>query len=302
VDGQPDLQGIWRFATLTPLERPKDLAGKDVLSGEEAKKLEERAAEEQYVDRPPRPGDPGAYNKFWIESGTKVVGDRRTSLVVDPPDGRVPPLTPEAQKREDARAEARHRAEGPEVLPISDRCILGFNAGPPIIPIAYNQNLQIFQTRDHLVILTEMVHDARIVPLDGRAHLPSHVRQWAGSSRGRWEGKTLVVETTNFRREGTGTLALDPEFTRRGLGGSADENMHLIERFTRVDNDTLLYEFTIDDRTIWTRPWTAAVPMTRTEEPLYEYACHEGNYGMAGILAGARAQEGAAAEAPNKGR
>ncbi len=291
VDGQPDLQGIWRFATLTPLERPKELAGKEALSAEEAAKLEAQAERTRHVEAPPRPGDPGGYNRFWVESGTTVIGTRRTSLVIDPPDGRVPPLTPEGQKREDLRAEIRHRAEGPESMPVYDRCILGFNSGPPIIPVGYNQNLQIFQTRDHVVIHTEMVHDARIVPLDGRPRLPTHLRQWAGDSRARWEGQTLLIETTNFTDKGTGTLALDPEFFRRGLGAAGDENLHLVERFTRVAPDTLQYEFTINNPAIWTRPWTVAMTMTRTQEPLYEYACHEGNYGMAGILGGARAQE-----------
>ncbi|PYR33813.1 MAG: hypothetical protein DMF90_19535 [Acidobacteria bacterium] len=290
-DGHPDLQGTWSFATLTPLERPRELADKAVLTDEEVSKLEKQAVENQFVDRPPPPGNPGAYNRFWVDFGTRVNANRRTSLVIDPPDGRVPALTAAAQKREDDRAAVRHLAYGPEALPSWDRCILGFNAGPPILPSGYNNNLQLFQTRDYVAILTEMVHDTRVVPLDGRQHVPGHLRQWKGDSRGRWEGDTLVVETTNFTDNGTGTLQLDPEFTRRGLGGIADERLRLIERFTRVDADTLLYEFTVDDPTVWTRPWTAAIPMAKTNEQLYEYACHEGNYGMHGILAGARAGE-----------
>ena len=290
-DGHPDLQGTWSFATLTPLERPKELGDKAVLTDEEISKLEKQAVENQFVDRPPPPGNPGAYNRFWVDFGTRVNANRRTSLVVDPPDGKVPALTAAAQKREEDRATVRHLASGPEDLPSWDRCILGFNAGPPILPSGYNNNLQLFQTRDYVAILTEMVHDTRVVPLDGRQHLPAALRQWKGDSRGRWEGDTLVVETSNFTDKGTGTLQLDPEFARRGLGGIADEHLHLVERFTRVDADTLLYEFTVDDRTIWSRPWTAAIPMTKTTEQLYEYACHEGNYGMHGILAGARAGE-----------
>jgi hypothetical protein len=297
-----DLNGVWRFATLTPLERPKDMADKKVLSDEDVKRISERAAQNRAVESQPRPGDPGTYNRFWVESGTSVVATRHTSLVVDPPDGKVPPLTAQGQKREDARVEAQRRAESPESLLISDRCIVGFNAGPPIIPFAYNQNLQIFQTSDYIVLLTEMVHDARIIPLNGRPRLPQHVRQWRGDSRGRWEGKTLVIETTNFMDKGTGTLALSPGFGRRGLGDSGDENLQLSERLTRMNDETLLYEFTMNDPTVWTTPWTASLTMSRSQEPLYEYACHEGNYGMAGILSGARALEAPPASLNPPGR
>jgi len=174
---------------------------------------------------------------------------------------------------------------------VYERCILGFNAGPPIIPGGYNQNIQLFQTRDYLVINTEMNHDARIVPLDGRPHLPTHLRQWDGDSRGRWEGDTLVVTTTNFMSTGTGTLMLDGNRARPGVGWSPDENLTLIERFKLADSDTLIYEFTINDPTVWTKPWTMSLPMTRSEQHLYEYACHEGNYDMMHILSGARAIE-----------
>ena len=280
-DGKPDLQGIWNFATLTPMERPTDLAGKDVLTEEEARNLEERAAENR-VDRPPRPGDTGAYNLFWIESGTRVVGTRRTSLVVDPPDGKIPPLTPDAQKRQAARTEGMRRpAAGPEDRALAERCILGFNSGPPMVPGGYNRNVHLFQTRDHVVLLNEMVHNSRVVPLDGRPL--TNVRQWVGESRGHWEGDTLVVETVNF----------SDKSNFRGAGAG----LRLTERFTRVDGETLMYEFTVNDPATWTRPWTAAIPMTKSPVLMYEYACHEGNYGMEGILAGARADEAAASVA-----
>jgi hypothetical protein len=290
-DGRPDLQGEWSFATVTPLERPKEYADRGTLTAEEAAKIEERAVRDQFVDRPPPPGNPGAYNRFWIDFGTEVVATNQTSLVVDPPDGRVPALTPGGMEREEARAARRKIAAGPEDLPPWDRCLVGFNAGPPILPSGYNNNMQLFQTRDHVVVLTEMVHDARIIPVDGRPGLPAHIRQWKGDSRGRWEGDTLVVETRNFRSEGTGTLPLDREFARRGLGLGGDENLRLTERFRRLDADTLLYEFTIDNATIWSRPWTVSMTMRRNGERMYEYACHEGNYGMKGILSGARAEE-----------
>lgn len=291
ASGRPDFQGNWRFATLTPLERPTDTPNKAFLSAEEVEAIEARAARNRNVEYPTRPGDPGIYNRFWVESGTRVVATRRTSLVIDPPDGRVPPLTAEGQKREDARVEAQRRAEGPESLLVSDRCIVGFNAGPPIIPFAYNQNLQIVQTPDTLVLQTEMVHDARVVPLDGRPHLSPRLRLWRGDSRGRWDGHTLVIDTTNFTDKGTGTLALNPGFGRRGLGDTGDENLHLVERLSLLDTQTLLYEFTVTDPTIWTKPWTVSLTMAKTKELLYEYACHEGNYGMAGVLSGARATE-----------
>jgi hypothetical protein len=284
-DGRPDLQGIWGFATLTPLQRPKEFADKEVLTAQEKANLEEKAVREQFVDRPPPPGNPGSYNRFWNDSGTTAVATNRTSLIVDPPDGRVPPLTPHGKARETALEAKAKIAAGPEDLTTWDRCILGFNAGPPMIGGGYNAYVQIFQTPDHLVILNEMVHDARIIPLNGRPSLSSNVRQWKGDSRGRWDGDTLVIDTRNFRSEGTGTVSL------RGLGLSGDENLHLIERFRRLDNETLLYEYTIDDPTIWTRPWTVSMTMRKSDQLIYEYACHEGNYGLSGILSGARAGE-----------
>jgi hypothetical protein len=263
---------------LTPLERPADLAGRTHLTDEEIAAIEKRAA-----------GRPESFGLFGDRS--KYVFDKRTSLIVDPADGKVPARTPAGEKRQADRDAARRAADNPEDLPVYERCILGFNAGPPIIPGGYNQNIQLFQTRDYLVINTEMVHDARIVKLDGRPHLPTQLRQWDGDSRGRWEGDTLVVTTTNFMSTGTGTLMLDGNRARPGIGWSPDENLTLIERFTRADSDTLIYEFTITDPTVWTKPWTVSLPMTRSDQHLYEYACHEGNLDMRNILSGSRAVE-----------
>jgi len=290
-DGRPDLQGTWDFRTLTPLERPDTLSGKDVLTSEEAVQLEERAAQNR-VDREPPKGNPGTYNQFWFDFGTRVTPTNRTALIVDPPDGKVPAMTPDGQKRAQERAEKMRRpATGPEDRALYERCILGFNSGPPIIPNGYNNNVELLQRRDYIVIFTEMVHDARIVPMDGRPHLPSNVRQWSGDSRGRWDGDTLVVETTNFTPKGTGTISLPV---------TTDENLRLVERFTLADRDTLVYEFTVNDPTTWTKPWTAVVHMKRNPDRIYEYACHEGNYGMEGILKGARADEHKAAAASGR--
>ena len=301
VDGQPDLQGVWSFATVTPLERPKELAGKEVLTEAEAAAFEKRQVALQNRDNrkslPAALDVETAYNDFWWDQGTKVVGTRRTSLVVDPPDGHIPPMTPEAQQKTKMprqrpvpeRIVIGSVAEGPEDLGLSERCILGFSSGPPILPSAYNNNLQIFQAPGYVVIFTEMIHEARIVPLDGRAHLSQGVRQWLGDSRGRWQGDTLVVETTNF----THKSAFSGNLVARG---GSSERMRLVERFTRMGPDMLVYEFTVDDPATWTKPWTAQVPMTRSPEKLYEYACHEGNYGMANLLSGARAVERAAAD------
>ena len=279
-DGRPDMQGVWDFRTITPLERPSQFAAREVLTPEEAAALEQRTASTR-VDRAPRAGDPGTYNQFWFDYGTRVSDDKRTSLVLDPPDGKLPPLTPEAEKRAAARAEVvRNPATGPEDRPTWERCLLGFNSGPPIMPSGYNNNIQIVQTRDHVVVLNEMVHDARIVPLDGRPRIA--LPRWMGDARGRWEGDTLVVETVNFTKNGTGTI---------GLRALTDENLRLTERFTLADAETLVYEFTVDDPTVWTRPWTAMLSMKKTDDQIYEYACHEGNHGMIGILTGARSQD-----------
>ena len=288
--GAPDLQGVWDFRTLTPMERPAELE-QDVYSAEEAAEFEARRLAEIAALDDEEPADiVGNYNQFWFDRGTTVVETNRTSLVTDPPDGRIPALTAAAEQRQAAEARAREGTGRHIPTPggfvedlgangLQVRCIMGFNAGPPMEPRAYNNNVQIFQTEDHVVLLTEMVHDARFVPLDGRPHLPDDLRQWAGSSRAHWDGDTLVVETTNFLRE--------TSFAR----GASTRNLHLVERFTRVSPDTLLYEATVDDPTVWTRPWTYTVPMTRNPDPLYEYACHEGNYGLYNILAGALADQ-----------
>ena len=301
--GAPDLQGIWDFRTITPLERPADLADKARLSEEEAASYE--AAENRRQNRDlvdpekggaiyPAESQGGVvpYNEFWYDRGDTVVADRRTSLIVDPPDGRLPPLQSGVREQIGAAGEdlpgARpvlYRAggigaDGPEDRGLGERCILGFNSGPPMIPAAYNNNIQVFQTRDHVVILNEMVHDARVVPLDGRPHLTPAVRLWMGDGRGRWEGDTLVVETRNFSAR---TPSFNPSITSAVGSG---ETLRLTERFTRVDTDTLRYEYTVDDPATFTRPFSAAIPMRRSDLPLFEYACHEGNRGLNNILAG----------------
>jgi hypothetical protein len=298
-DGQPDLSGVWDYRTITPLERPRALGEKAFFTDEEAasfQKDENRRQNRDLID--PKVGGlnyPAGgvvpYNEFWYDRGDKVVKTKRTSLIVDPPDGRLPPLTAEGKKRMDLRELTRRNtelghpiADSWEDRPLQERCLLGLNAGPPMTPGAYNNFFQLSQNRDVVVILNEMVHDARIVPMDGRPH--GRIPQWKGDSRGHWDGDTLVVDTINFR--GATTLA----------GSTA--NMHLIERFTRTDPDTLLYEFTVDDPTTWTRPWTAQVPMSRSGDPIYEYACHEANYGLAGVLAGAREDDKRAEEAAKK--
>jgi hypothetical protein len=288
-DGRPDLQGVYTFSTITPLERPMALAGKESLSQEEAAAFE--ASENRRLNRDlfdPIKGAPSAgypsraeggvlsYNEFWYERGNKLTSDKRTSLIVDPPDGRLP-MTPAARQK--AAAEGKRMYEGfadsYTDRTLADRCLVGFNAGPPMIPGAYNNNMQIVQTAKDVVIFTEMVHTARIIPIDGRPH--GTMRRWSGDSRGRWEGDTLVVETHNFLRE-------------TSLRGSSADT-RLVERFTLVDENTIKYEFTVTDPHSYTRAWTAVVPLVRTDDPIFEYACHEGNYAMEGILKGARLRE-----------
>ena len=288
--GAPDLQGNWDFRTITPLQRPEDLGEQAFLTEEEAAQREQGAVDRaarlwnRDAQRTEAGGNVGGYNNFWMDQGTNIVGTRRTSLIIDPPNGRFPALTEAGQER--ARVDrGSFTVESPETymdLNTYDRCIQGFNAGPPIAPGGYNQNVQIFQTPDHLVMLTEMVHTVRVIPLDGRPHLDDGVRQWSGDSRGRWEGDTLVVETANFD-------------AKRSWRGSTN-GMRLVERFTRVDVDTLEYEYSVTDPATWTAPWTVNLPMRRNELPLFEYACHEGNYAMDAMLGGARADEHTATE------
>jgi len=279
---QRDLQGIWTNTTITPLERPVSLAGKQVFTPEEAGKYEKETNQRNDADNRetnPEADVNHAYNQFWWDRGTKVVPGLRTSLIVDPPDGRVPALTPEAQKRMAAQfAYAReHSTDGPENRSLQERCLNWPTAGPPMLPSFYNNEYQIVQTPSTVAIVIEMIHDVRIIPIDGSPHLPSGIRQWMGDSRGHWDGNTLVVDTTNF--------------TDKSRFRGSDENLHLTERFTRVNPNTVLYEFTVDDPTAFTKPWTAQIPMTKTKGPVFEYACHEGNYAMVDILAGARAAE-----------
>jgi hypothetical protein len=282
--GKPDLQGLWSNALVTPLERPADLADKAFLTEEEAREYQAKRVET--VNRDNRPDDAEAdillaYNDFWWDSGTSAVKTLRTSLIIDPPNGRIPELTEAAKQR--LAAAPRFSADGPETQSLSTRCIYYATAGPPMLPGSYNNHYQVVQTDDHVLIVNEMVHETRIIPLDGRPFPPDDIRQWRGSSRGHWDGDTLVVETRNRRAD-------------TPLRGSS-ENMVLTERFTRVADDVLLYEFTVNDPETFTQPWTVQITSQRVEDELmYEYACHEGNKSMVGILGGARAAERQAEE------
>lgn len=283
--GAPDLQGVWDFATMTPMERPEQFAGKATLTEEDAATVVENANKQWQRISEGGDNSTGTYDEFWFDAGSGVTEDRRTSLITNPSDGKVPQLIPTAAERVAARRAylSDHPADSWEDRNNAERCILGFNTGPPMSPSAYNNVVQLFQTESHVVLLNEMVHDARIVPLDNRPHLPPHMRQWHGDSRGYWDGDTLVVETIN----------LTDKTSYRG----STESMHLVEQFTRSNADTLSYEFTVTDPRAFGQPWTALVPMKMSSSQLFEYACHEGNYGMEGILAGHRAEEKAAKDA-----
>ena len=284
ADGKPDLQGTYTFATITPLQRPAELAGKAVLTPEEAARFEKNENDRLNRDLyTPEKGQPSAgyppqsqggvlsYNDFWYERGDKLTRDLRTSLITDPPDGRIP-YTAEARQRTAQRAARGEMFDNPEDLSLVDQCILGFNAGPPMVSGTYNNNLQIVQSPGYVVIFNEMVHNARIVPTDGRPH--GTAPMWTGDSRGHWDGDTLVVETLNFRRE-------------TSLQGSTAQTK-VVERFTRVDAKTIDYRYTVEDPTSYSRAWTASMPLRAIDENLYEYACHEGNFGMLDVLRGAR--------------
>jgi hypothetical protein len=283
-DGHPDLQGIWTNATVTPLERPANLAGKEFLTPDEAAALERQSDD---ANRAQAQTDIHYDNDLWLGLTTRpdrprVVSTLRTSLVVDPPDGKIPPMTEEGRRRAAARTEAfkLHPSDGPENRTLQERCIWWVNEGPPMIPqgrIDQNSNLEIVQTASNVVVHQEMIHDARVIPLDGRPHLPAHMKQWLGDSRGRWEGDTLVVDTTNF--------------TDRTNFRGASGTLHVVERFTRTAPDTIMYRFTVEDPATWSRSWSGESPLRRTAGPIYEYACHEGNYGLLHILRGARHDE-----------
>ena len=286
-DGQPDVSGTFTFRTLTPFQRPRQFDGVGTLSREEAAAFE--ASERTRLNRDlfdPETGAAGyrprseggvlSYNEFWYERGIELTSDKRTALIVDPPDGRLPPQTPEAAEAAAARRAhlEEHRYDSYENRSLADRCIMGFNSGPPMRSSAYNNNVMIFQTPGYVTIFNEMVHNARIIPIDDTAKPP--FPQYAGVSRARWEGETLVIETTQFLG---------------GQSGGTGPNMHLVERLTRLGPDTVAYEFTVTDPTVYTAPYTVMMPFRRTDGPLFEYACHEGNYGLHGILAGARRLE-----------
>ena len=278
-DGHPDLQGFYTNSSITPFERPKELGAKEFYTEQEAAEVRKRALVPANLAE--RTGTEAHYEltQFGLDrTQSQVAFSLRTSMIVGS-EGRVPPLTPEAQQRIAQRAALAkgHEFDGPENRNIQERCIVWANEGPPMLPAGYNSYLQIVQTPAYVVILQEMIHDARIIPVDGRPHAPPSIRRWLGDSRGRWEGDTLVVDTTNFT-------------DKTNFRGSR-ENLHVVERFTRVDENTVRYEFTVDDPTTWTKPWSAEMPLARDKGPIFEYACHEANYGFANNLKGARAQE-----------
>ena len=295
-DGKPDLQGIWTNATLTQMERPAAFASKPTLTDSEAAAYEKDAANlfKKYDGKAENPiadqfgsGGTGGYNALYVDQGSelaRVDGVKRTSLIIDPADGRVPALTPEARQSNAQLARNSNRFDSARDRPLAERCLLGFGStsGPPMLPVLYNNNYQIVQTPENVMILVEMVHDARIVRING-THAPSSVRQWLGDSIGHWEGDTLVVDTTNFTDQ------------TRFRGSS--ENLHVIERFRRVDQNTILYRATIEDPSTFTKTWTLEYPFKATPGPIYEYACHEGNYSLTDILGGARKAE---QESPKK--
>jgi hypothetical protein len=290
-DGKPDLQGVWTNNTVTPLERPKELGAKEIYTEAELagaiEKERQRLGQAEEEGRGTEPGTADDvhydFSQFGLDRAqANLAWNRRTSIIVGP-EGVIPPLTPEAQKRRvQRRAKTKgHEFDGPESLGLSARCIARGNVGPPLLPAAYNSNLQIVQAPGYVVIESEMIHDARIIPTDGRPHLDKNIKQWLGDSVGHWEGNTLVVDTTNF-------TDLNPYVDA--------ENLHVVERLTRVDADTVLYRFTVEDAGMWTKPWSGELPMTRLQGQIYEYACHEANYGLANTLSGARAAEAEAAK------
>jgi hypothetical protein len=284
LDGRPNLEGLWNSATATPLERPAALKDKAFFTPEEAAQWER-----QFIkgNEDPAPGTAargtGTYNTFYREFGTSVVKTRRTSIITEPADGRIPALTPAAAEVKRQRIARQRAFENPEELGLQDRCLTFLTAGPPLLPYSYNSNYQIVQTGDAVLVHAEMIHDARVVHLN-RPHLPSSIRLWMGDSVGRWEGNTLVVDTTNFN-DGGGFYG--------DAGGNFgwDRHLHMVERFSLFDPDTLLYQFEIDNPTAFTQPWKGELTMTRATGNIYEFACHEANYSLENMLRGARAAE-----------
>jgi len=287
ADGHPDLQGFWTNNTYTSLERPRNVS-KEFYTREEALELEKKAADEETEQTVPGTVADVHYDftQFSLDRNQSAHAlNLRTSMIVDPVDGKLPPLTAEGQKRAAERAELAKRVgrwDSAQSNDLDDRCIIFQGAGPPMLPQGYNSNYQIVQTPGYVMILFEMAHDTRIIPLDARPHVSRNIRQWTGDSRGHWEGDTLVIETTNFNG-------------KNPLRGSS-ENLRVVERLTRVDADTIQYKFTVEDESTWTRPWTGEIPLRKTIGPLFEHACHEGNYGLYNTLVGARLEEKKAAE------
>ena len=284
---RPNFEGIWNSATATPIERPASLKDKPFFTPAEAEAWEREYANRNAEPTPEQAAKSkgtGTYNAFYREWGTSVVKTLRTSIVIDPPDGRIPPLTPAAEQFRRQRLDAIRKGENPEDLGLQDQCVTFLTAGPPMLPYSYNSNYQIVQTGDAILILAEMIHDARIIYMDGRPHAPAGLRSAQGDSIGKWEGDTLVVDTTNF---------IDGRGYYGDAGGNFgwDRNLHLVERFRLMDADTLLYQFDIDNPTAFTRPWKGELTMSRTTGSIYEFACHEGNYSLTNMMRGYRATE-----------
>ena len=284
-DRRPDIEGVWNSATATPLERPRQLRDKAFFTPAEAAEWERQVAENN-EERPPQPGakGTGTYNTFYREFGTRTVRTLRTSIITDPPDGRLPPLTPEAAEIKRQRVDAQKIPASAQDTGLQDQCLAFATAGPPMLPYSYNSNYQIVRAGSEIVVHVEMIHDARIIHMDGRPHVPPSIRRWMGDSIGRWDGDALVVDTTNFN-DGIGFYG--------DAGGNFgwDRNLHLVERFRLLDPETLLYQFAIDDPTAFTQPWKGELTMARSAGRIYEYACHEANYSLVNMLRGYRASE-----------
>jgi hypothetical protein len=289
--GHPDIGGIWNSATATPLERPAQLKDKEFFTPKEAAEWERTTAAQNEDTPMPASRNVGTYNTAFREFGSHVLKTLRTSIITDPPDGRIPALTPEAADEKRRRQELLRHPSGAKDLGLQDRCLIFVTAVPPMTPYSYNSNYQFVQTDDALMIQVEMIHDTRVIAMNGRPHLPSNVRLWLGDSIGHWDGSTLVVDTTNFNDAG-GFFG-----DAGGMFGS-DRNLHVVERFSLLDADTILYRFEVDDPTAFTRPWKGELTMARTSGPIYEYACHEGNYALPNLLSGFRAGESGKTKLP----